>query len=81
MNNLLVIETLNRLREHGLRVVPAGDSISLVPDVNIWLGGALYLVRPLTRRSWTVRQALRDAETIVRSVQFSAKPSRDAVPA
>lgn len=81
VSDFLVVETLAELREHGLRVIPTGESISLVPDVHIWVAGALYLVRPLTRRSWTVRQALRDAETIVRSVQFSSTQSRDAVPA
>ncbi|MGE3335223.1 MAG: N-6 DNA methylase [Rhodospirillaceae bacterium] len=65
----LVLTTLNSLRAAGLRTIPVGDALSLVPDAHLWIEGALYLVRPLNRRSWTVRQALRDAEHIVRSVQ------------
>jgi hypothetical protein len=65
----LVLKTLGSLRASGLRTIPVGDALSLVPDAHLWIEGALYLVRPLTRRSWTVRQALRDAEHIVRSVQ------------
>lgn len=71
----LVLTTLGSLRAAGLRTIPAGDALSLIPDAHLWIDGALYLVRPLSRRSWTVRQALRDAEHIVRSVQKrSGKP-------
>ncbi|KAB2723307.1 N-6 DNA methylase [Brucella intermedia] len=65
----VVLETLGRLRDEGLRIIASGDFLALMPDVQLWSDGALYLVRPLTRRSWTVRQAIRDAEQIVRSVQ------------
>jgi hypothetical protein len=74
----LVLETLAQLRKAGLRAIASGDFLSLVPDVHLWLEGVLYLVRPLTRRSWTVRQALRDAEYIVRSVQ-SRRPDEATV--
>ncbi|WP_089174982.1 N-6 DNA methylase [Bosea sp. AS-1] len=76
-----VIQTLAALRDAGLRVIPTGETLSLVPDVHLWLNSALYLVRPLTRRCWTVRQALRDAEHIVRMVQFSTPSDKFAVPA
>lgn len=69
INDELVLATLAELRHAGLRVIPSGDFLSLVPDVHLWIDGVLYLVRPLTRRNWTLRQALRDAEHIVRSVQ------------
>lgn len=68
----LVLETLARLRAAGLRAIPAGEFLTLVPDAHLWIDGALYLVRPLTQRSWTVRQAIRDAEHIVRGVQSRA---------
>lgn len=68
----LVLQTLAMLRGAGLRAISSGDSLTLVPDAHLWLDGALYLVRPLTQRSWTVRQALRDAEHIVRTVQLRA---------
>jgi hypothetical protein len=72
VNDDLVLTTLSELREAGLRTIPAGEVLSLVPDAHIWIDGRLYLVRPLSHRSWTVRQALRDAERIVRSVQRKA---------
>jgi hypothetical protein len=75
----LVLETLAQLRQAGLRSIPAGDFLTLVPDTHLWVEGALYLVRPLTRRSWTVRQALRDAEHIVRDVQSRASRDKASV--
>jgi hypothetical protein len=65
----LVRATLRGLRKHGLALIPSGDALHLVPDTWIWTNGTLYLVRPLTRRNWTLRRALRDAETIVSDVQ------------
>lgn len=69
MNDAVVIETLAVLREAGLRIIPSWECMWLVPDIQIWVGGDLYVVRPLARRNWTLRQALRDAERIVRDVQ------------
>lgn len=69
VNDELVLATLAELRNVGLRTIPSGDFLALVPDVHLWIDGVLYLVRPLTLRNWTIRQALRDAEHIVRSVQ------------
>lgn len=81
VNDNLVLETLAQLRASGLRAIPTGDSLTLVPDAHLWIDGSLYLVRPLTQRSWTVRQALRDAEHIVRTVQKGAAPKTHKVPA
>lgn len=75
LDDVLVTETLTALRAAGLATIPAGDALQLVPDVHIWIDGALYLFRHLSRRSWTVRQALRDAEHIVRSVQDRTAPT------
>lgn len=77
----LVLETLAQLRSAGLRALPAGDFLTLVPDAHLWIEGVLYLVRPLTRRSWTVRQAMRDAEYIVRDVQSRAGRNEQVVTA
>lgn len=77
----LVLQTLAQLRVSGLRVIPLGDSLSLVPDAHIWVDRSLYLVRPLARRNWTVRQALRDAEQIVRTVQSRGTSGKLGVPA
>lgn len=65
--------TLAALRKAGLSMIPSGDTLQLVPDTHLWLNGALYIARHLTRRSWTVRQARRDAEFLVREVQGRTK--------
>lgn len=76
----LVLETLTQLRDAGLRTIPSGNYLTLVPDIHVWMEGALYLVRPLNQRSWTIRQALRDAEHVVRTVQSSAiRENQEAV--
>jgi len=75
----LVAASLAALREAGLRTIPAGDYLTLVPDAHIWFDGALYLARPLTKRSWTLRQAMRDAERIVRTVQSRSAKNNAAV--
>ena len=65
----VVLQTLELLRRAGLRRIRSGLSLGFVPDTHLWLNGSVYLVRPATKRSWTVRQALRDAEDIVRLAQ------------
>ncbi|MEJ0049190.1 MAG: N-6 DNA methylase [Rhodospirillales bacterium] len=80
IDDQLVQSTLSELRQLGLTIIPSGDALQLVPDAHIWTNGALYLVRPLTRRSWTLRQAVRDAEYIVRTVQSGHRiPKRPEV--
>ena len=69
INEQAVQQALVELRRSGLSVIPSGDALQLVPDAHIWINGELFLVRPLTQRSWTIRQALRDAENLVRTVQ------------
>ena len=68
----LVLQILARLQRAGLRRIWSGLSLSLIPDTHIWIDGSLYLVRPAIKRNWTIRQARRDAEHIVRMVQKSA---------
>ncbi|RWP03607.1 MAG: DNA methylase [Mesorhizobium sp.] len=79
VNDEAVVATLAALRQAGLRTIPSGDYLSLVPDAHLWIDGSLYLVRPLSQRSWTIRQALRDAEHIVRTVQSRAASDKSAV--
>ena len=69
VDDKVVLQTLAMLRGAGLRRIWSAPSLSLVPDAHIWLNGSLYLVRPATKRNWTLRQALRDAEHIVRLAQ------------
>ncbi|NIE81500.1 N-6 DNA methylase [Asaia sp. As-1742] len=79
VNDEAVVMTLAALRQAGLRTIPSGDYLSLVPDAHLWVDSSLYLVRPLSQRSWTIRQALRDAEHIVRTVQSRAASGKSAV--
>ncbi|WP_334166141.1 N-6 DNA methylase [Tepidimonas sp.] len=78
INDEAVLATLALLRNAGMRVIGSGDFLALVPDVHCWIDGSLYLARPLIRRSWTVRQARRDAEQIVRTVQANASSQQMA---
>ena len=70
----IIQATLAELRLSGLTVIPLGNALHLIPDIHVWTDEALYLVRPLTGRLWTQRQALRDAEHIVRAVQNRQGP-------
>ena len=80
----LVLQVLATLRVAGLRQIWSGPSLSLVPNTHIWIEGSLHLVRPATKRNWTIRQALRDAEHISaadrnrceRSVSGGVAPTR-----
>ena len=69
VDDAVVLQVLESLRSTGLRRIWAAPMLSLVPDTHIWRDGSLYLVRPAIKRNWTIRQALRDAEHIVRLVQ------------
>lgn len=69
INDLLAASALAELCELGLHIIPTGRSLQLVPDMYVWIAGTLYVARPLIARYWTVRQASRDAERIVRQGQ------------
>lgn len=71
LDTALVEQTLAALRREGLGRVADGESWQLLPDTLIWAEHGLYLTRPLTRRGWLTRSALRDAERIVRDVHQS----------
>lgn len=75
VSDQLVLLTLKELRAAGLRTVSSGAALDLVPDAHVWIGELLYFVRPMNRRSWTDRQALRDAEHIVRMTAKHQAPS------
>lgn len=69
VDDVLAYLALDAVRRSGLSVIPSGDALRLVPDTYVWVAQALYLARPLVRRNWTLRQAMQDAELIVRDVQ------------
>ena len=69
IDDVLVRETLDALHRERLDSVDQGETLQLLPDTLIWTSVGVYIVRPLTRRGWLTRTALRDAERIVRHVQ------------
>lgn len=69
VDDALALSVLQKLRQSGLSIVSSGRGLQLVPDAHIWIDSSYYLARPLTRRRWTERQAMEDAERIVREVQ------------
>ena len=79
--DMLVLQTLKELRNSDLSAIPLGESLTFVPDTLIWINKLIYFVRPLTKRNWTIRQALRDAEQIVRRVQARAASGKPGVSA
>jgi hypothetical protein len=52
---------------HNLSILPASfsDDIYFMPNSVIVSDNSIYLVKPQTERAWLMRQARRDAETIV----------------
>src|SRR5690606_32632323 len=40
VNDNLVLQTLEQLRASGLRAIPSGDSLTLVPDAHLWIDGS-----------------------------------------
>lgn len=72
VDDSVVLQILATLQGAGLRRIWSGPSLSLVPDTHVWIDGSLYLVRPAAKRNWTIRQARRDAEHVVRIVQQNA---------
>jgi hypothetical protein len=73
LDSELVQKTLEMLRREGLHQISNGDLVQLLPDTLIWTSRGLYITRPLTRRGWLTRTALRDAERIVRDVHRARK--------
>lgn len=69
-----VAGALKELREQAMSPQTVADVLQLSPDTLIWTAKSVYLVRPLARRAWMERAALRDAERIVREVHASAEP-------
>ena len=68
-NDTMVLSLLHQLRNSGLDRVSPDSTLELMPDTFVWTNTALMIARPMIRRSWSIRQAIRDAEHIVSDVQ------------
>lgn len=64
--------TLQEMRRSDLLPAKRGELMQFGADTFVWTDRALYVVRPLIRRCWLDRSALRDAERIVEMVQRGA---------
>jgi hypothetical protein len=60
-----IMEQLRKLELHPLSI---GENMYFAPDTLIWTDDALLLVRPLIRRFWLRRTAIRDAVNIVKDI-------------
>jgi hypothetical protein len=68
IENAGVYATLRQLSKDLLTEQVAGELVQLTPDTLFWTATAVYLVRPLIRRTWMERTAYKDAERIVRDI-------------
>ncbi len=68
-NDTMVLSLLHHLRTSGLDRVSPDSRLELMPDTFVWTKTALMIARSMIRRSWSIRQAIRDAEHIVSDVQ------------
>lgn len=63
-----VAALLGAMRSASLSPLPRGDLLQASLDTFVWTDSALFIARPLVRRSWLERSALRDAQRIVEMV-------------
>lgn len=73
-----VEQLLEQLRAYQLSEFPLTEDFHFIPDVFIWTDSSLYLVRPLVRRHWLERTAMRDARRIVEAIQRETHTERQA---
>lgn len=70
---LVLVEKLNAA---GLLPMELAGEWYFAPETIIWADTDLYFVRPLSRRFWLRRTALRDAMRIVQAVQSGSAPEQ-----
>jgi hypothetical protein len=63
---------LDQLRANKLLPMEMSGEWYFLPDAIIWGSREIYLIRPMKRRFWLRRTAIRDAQRIVESVQLHA---------
>lgn len=66
-------EAMRVLHSHGLLPVSLGEQVFFAPDTLIWLDDTLYLIKPMIRRYWLQRAAIRDARQIVSGTHRKAQ--------
>ncbi len=67
-DNQAVETIVTKLQKLDLLQMTVGEYMYFAPDTLIWTDEALLLVRPLIRRFWLRRTAIRDAANIVKDI-------------
>jgi type I restriction-modification system DNA methylase subunit len=68
-NEHLLRDVLSRISRHIHK--PLDGNFQLLPDLRIFVGKSLYLVKPMQRRFWLRSTALADADAIAMDLQAS----------
>lgn len=69
---------LRGLVNQGIFPQRLSEDLYFAPDTIIWSDTSLYLVRPLIRRFWLRRTAIKDARQIVQAVHKKARQEEPA---
>jgi hypothetical protein len=73
----LVGEVVKELHRATLIGDGVRQGLNFMPTVEVWLNNKFYVVRPLQRRNWTRRMAMRDADRLVEDVRRLVKPKEE----
>jgi len=71
-NDQAVVATLKALAQAGVAPMELAEGFYFSPDSIFWLDQDMYLVRPLLRRFWLERAAIRDSRSVVLKAQSAA---------
>lgn len=68
-SDALVGDALSKLIQHVHQ--PIGGNFQLMPDLRVFIGKNLYLIKPMQRRFWLRSMALSDADAIASDLQHA----------
>jgi hypothetical protein len=68
-DNILLSEALSRIMQHVHQ--PLDGNFQLMPDLRVFIGKNLYLVKPMQQRFWLRSTALSDADAIAADLQHA----------
>ena len=70
-----VQKVLTDIRKHGILPAQITENFFAVPDIALFAGKQIYIVKPLVRRFWVRSSALADAYRLVLYTQGQAGPA------
>jgi hypothetical protein len=74
VRNASFTDVLSRISEHLHR--PLGGNFQLMPDLRVFVGKQLYLIKPMQLRFWLRATALADADAIAMDLQDAVATQR-----